>query len=104
MAEPGAGPALSFSGVTKSFGRGSRSVAALRNLTLAVPAARITGLFGPDAAGKTTLLRLAAGLLSPDQGRLEVLGHDVVQRHGADSEPHRLHAAAVRPLRRPDGA
>ena len=81
MAEPGPGPApaLNFTGVTKSFGRGARSVTALRDLTLAVPAARITGLFGPDAAGKTTLLRLAAGLLSPDQGRVEVLGHDAVR-------------------------
>ncbi len=79
MAKPGPAPAVRFSGVTKSFGRGARRVAALRELTLAVPAARITGLFGPDAAGKTTLLRLAAGLLSPDEGRLEALGHDTVR-------------------------
>ena len=81
MAEPGPGPApaLRFTGVMKFFGRAARKVTALRDLTLEIPAGRITGLFGPDAAGKTTLLRLAAGLLSPDLGRLEVLGHDVVR-------------------------
>jgi drug efflux transport system ATP-binding protein len=78
VAEPGPRPALRFSEVTKTFGRGARSVAALRDLTLEIPSGRITGLFGPDGAGKTTLLRLAAGLLSPDHGRVEALGHDVV--------------------------
>ena len=77
MAEPGLAPALRFAGVGKQFGAGARRVAALRDLTLSVPSGRITGLLGPDAAGKTTLLRLAAGLLRPDSGRLEVLGLDV---------------------------
>ena len=76
MAEPGLPPALRFEAVSKSFGAFRRRVAALRDLTLAVPAARITGLLGPDAAGKTTLLRLAAALLRPDAGRVEVLGLD----------------------------
>ncbi len=79
VAEPGLRPALRLSGVSKCFGGGRRRVAALRDLSLAVPAARITGLLGPDAAGKTTLLRLAAGLLKPDAGRLEVLGLDAAR-------------------------
>ena len=37
----------------------------------------ITGLVGPDAAGKTTLLRLIAGLLRPTAGTVRVLGHDM---------------------------
>ena len=76
MAEPGHPPALRLAGVGKRFGSGARRVAALSDLTLAIPAGRITGLLGPDAAGKTTLLRLAAGLLRADAGRLEVLGLD----------------------------
>lgn len=36
----------------------------------------MTGLIGPDGAGKTTLMRLAAGLLEPDSGQIRVLGHD----------------------------
>lgn len=36
----------------------------------------MTGLIGPDAAGKTTLMRLITGLLVPDEGRISVLGMD----------------------------
>jgi ABC-2 type transport system ATP-binding protein len=79
VAEPGHPPALRFTGVGKRFGGGARLVAALSDLTLSIPAGRITGLLGPDAAGKTTLLRLAAGLLRPDAGRLEVLGLDATR-------------------------
>jgi ABC-2 type transport system ATP-binding protein len=79
VAEPARPPALRFTGVSKFFGGGARRTAALRDLTLAVPAGRITGLFGPDAAGKTTLLRLAGGLLRPDAGRVEALGFDAMR-------------------------
>ncbi|WP_239992483.1 ATP-binding cassette domain-containing protein [Rhodopila globiformis] len=79
MAEPGHPPALRFAAVGKRFGSGARQVAALSDLTLSIPAGRITGLLGPDAAGKTTLLRLAAGLLRPDAGRLDVLGLDAAR-------------------------
>jgi ABC-2 type transport system ATP-binding protein len=50
---------------------------ALRGLSAAIEPGIITGLIGPDAAGKTTLLRLLAGLLRPTQGRITVLGHDM---------------------------
>ncbi|MDY0040676.1 MAG: ATP-binding cassette domain-containing protein, partial [Desulforhabdus sp.] len=39
----------------------------------------ITGLIGPDGAGKTTFMRLAAGLLVPDEGRITVLGLDATR-------------------------
>ena len=45
-------------------------------LVFAVEKGSITGLVGPDAAGKSTLMRLAAGLLAPDSGRITVLRHD----------------------------
>ncbi|OYV34930.1 MAG: ABC transporter ATP-binding protein [Rhodospirillales bacterium 20-64-7] len=79
MAEPGHPPALHFAGVSKRYGSGARQVTAIGNLTLSVPSGRITGLLGPDAAGKTTLLRLAAGLLRADAGRLDVLGLDIAR-------------------------
>ncbi|HEY0185597.1 MAG TPA: ATP-binding cassette domain-containing protein [Rhodopila sp.] len=50
---------------------------ALRGISAHIAPGIITGLIGPDAAGKTTLLRLLAGLLRPDQGRITVLGHDM---------------------------
>ena len=70
---------LRFLRVTKSFRRGNGRVEALRDLDFAVSPGRITGLLGPDGAGKTTLMRLAAGLLWPDQGEVRVLALDTRQ-------------------------
>jgi len=50
---------------------------ALRDISAVIQPGIITGLIGPDAAGKTTLLRLLAGLLRPEKGRITVLGHDM---------------------------
>ncbi len=62
--------------VGKRFVVGKRSVQALRNVSLAVQPGRVTGLIGPDGAGKTTLMRLAVGLLAPDEGQIRTLGFD----------------------------
>jgi ABC-2 type transport system ATP-binding protein len=69
---------LGYQGVTKTFplGRG-RSVCALHDITLKVERGSITGLMGPDGAGKTTLIRLAAGLLFADAGSVTTLEMDV---------------------------
>jgi ABC-2 type transport system ATP-binding protein len=47
---------------------------ALSDCTLDVPAGRVVGLVGPNWAGKTTLLNLAVGMLTPTSGTIEVLG------------------------------
>lgn len=62
--------ALQFRGVTKAYGRRP----ALRGLDLEVPAGSICGLVGSNGAGKTTAFSLAAGLLRPDAGTVDVLG------------------------------
>ena len=61
-------------GLTKRFA--PAAAPAIDDLTSQVSTGRVTGLVGPDAAGKTTLLRLFAGLLLPTQGRLTVCGVD----------------------------
>ncbi len=61
-------------GLTKRFSGASRP--AIDHLTTRVLAGRVTGVVGPDAAGKTTLQRLFAGLLLPSEGRLTVCGAD----------------------------
>ena len=66
-------PAILAEGLTKRFGR----LEVLRGIDLAVPAGRITGLVGPNAAGKTTFIKAVLGLVRPDQGSLSVLGHRV---------------------------
>jgi len=70
---------VTFRDVTKTFRAGKRSVRALRDLTTSVPAGQVTGLIGPDGAGKTTALRIAAGLYVPDAGEASVLGMDVAR-------------------------
>jgi len=52
---------------------------ALRDLTLTIPKGGVVGLAGPNAAGKSTLLSLAAGLLAPSEGSIEVFGRDPLQ-------------------------
>ena len=59
--------------LTKRFGPGPPALDAISG---GVRAGAITGLVGPDGAGKTTLIRLMAGLLGADGGSLEVLGFD----------------------------
>lgn len=44
---------------------------------------RVTGLLGPNAAGKTTTMRLIVGLMRPDRGSVVVDGHDVSRNPGA---------------------
>jgi len=70
--------ALILSGVCKSFQSNGRQLQALSDVSFTIQRGRITGLIGPDGAGKTTLMRLACGLLSPDQGQIEVTGIDVL--------------------------
>ena len=68
--------AVRLEGVGKRFRAGGRTIDALRDLSFRLEAGRLVGLVGPDGAGKTTLMRLLAGLLSPDSGRVIVLGLD----------------------------
>jgi ABC-2 type transport system ATP-binding protein len=52
-------------------------VLATDDVTLSVGRGEVFGLLGPNGAGKTTLVRQVAGVLRPDAGRVQVLGHDV---------------------------
>jgi ABC-2 type transport system ATP-binding protein len=53
---------------------------AVDKVSIVVRAGALTALVGPDGAGKTTLIRMIAGLLPPDAGQLHVLGIDVLAR------------------------
>ncbi len=67
--------AILAQGLTKSFPR----VMAVDHLSFDVRAGEIFGLVGPDGAGKTTTLRMLAGVMPPDAGAATVAGHDVVR-------------------------
>ena len=59
---------------TTGQGKRYRRVWALADCTLSIPAGHVVGLVGPNGAGKATLLSLAAGLMEPTMGMIEVLG------------------------------
>ena len=71
-------PVLFGRDIRKSFRRdGGEIVQALDGVSLEVEHGTLTALVGPDGAGKTTLIRLATGLMTADGGELKVLGVDV---------------------------
>lgn len=75
--------AIVAEGLTKSFA----SVRAVDHLSFDVRAGEIFGLVGPDGAGKTTTLRMLAGVMPPDEGNAMVAGADVV-RDPEDAKRH----------------
>jgi len=74
-----AAPVLAADRLTKAFASGKQRTLALDEVSLDVAPGVITGLIGPDGAGKTTLMRLAAGLLVPDSGAIHALGLDATR-------------------------
>lgn len=69
------GQAVCLEGLVMRFGKGREAVTALDGVNAVIPAGRITGLVGPDAAGKTTLMRIMAGLMPPSEGRASLFGY-----------------------------
>ncbi|CAM5221881.1 Vitamin B12 import ATP-binding protein BtuD [Castellaniella defragrans] len=71
-------------GISKTFG----AVRALNDVNLTISPGRILGLVGHNGAGKSTLMNVLAGILTPDEGRIEIAGrpqaaYDVSQAHQA---------------------
>lgn len=77
-------PALTIRGLTKSF----PGIRAVDGVSFDVYPGEIFGLVGPDGAGKTTTLRMLAGVMPPDQGSATVAGSDVV--HDPEAAKHDL--------------
>ena len=64
------GELLTFSKVTKTFGNKT----ALSNVSFSLESGKIVGLLGPNGSGKTTILKLANGLLQPTSGEILIEG------------------------------
>ncbi|MFT3673875.1 ABC transporter ATP-binding protein [Aestuariivirga sp.] len=64
--------ALSLTGVSKHYGK----VRALEDLSFEVQEGKFFVLFGPSSVGKTTTLRMIAGLVRPDKGSVHIFGRD----------------------------
>lgn len=75
---------LQYDNVSKSF----KNIHALKNINFKVKRGEIFGFIGPDGAGKTTLIRIAMGITSPDEGTCYLLG-------STERKKQRIHAGYV---------
>lgn len=64
---------LRLDGVSKFFG----GLPALQDVSISVPAGRLTALIGPNGAGKSTLINCMTGVLSPSAGSIRFLDQDI---------------------------
>ncbi len=81
LKRPDSPPArISLTGVAKSFG--GRQV--LRNITLEIPAGRLTFLVGRSGAGKSVLSRCSVGLLRADKGSIRIGGEEITDMSEAE--------------------
>ena len=71
-------PAVSFQQVAKTYTGPRGSLRALDGVSFDIEPGEFFGLLGPNGAGKTTLISILAGLSRATEGRVTVLGHDVV--------------------------
>jgi ABC-2 type transport system ATP-binding protein len=70
--------AVSFQGVAKTFFGPRGTLRALDGVSFDIQSGEFFGLLGPNGAGKTTLISILAGLARATEGRVSVMGHDVV--------------------------
>jgi phospholipid/cholesterol/gamma-HCH transport system ATP-binding protein len=91
VTEESSGPAIAFEDVHLSFEENE----VLRGVSFHLPRGETKALFGVAGSGKSTILKLALGLLTPDSGRITVLGNEVTQMRELDLFPMRAHLGMV---------
>ena len=69
-------PLVTIHNISKVFTKGGTP--ALQNIDATIPKGDIIALAGPDGAGKTTLIRMMAGLLKPSTGTITIAGLDTI--------------------------
>lgn len=67
---------LTLTNLAKAYAKGKTR--AVDNLSLHVKPGEIYGFIGPNGAGKTTTIKMICGILTPDEGRVTVNGHDIL--------------------------
>jgi len=89
--QPPSGAAIVFEDVYLSF----EDNHVLRGVSFHLPFGETKALFGAAGAGKSTILKLALGLMQPDSGRITVLGNEVTSMREQDLFPMRGHLGMV---------
>jgi ABC-type lipoprotein export system ATPase subunit len=77
-------PLLSFLNVSKRYPDGDREIVVLDRVSFEIDAGVSVGVRGSRRSGKSTLLRLAAGIALPDSGTIRFEGRDVAQMAGSE--------------------
>src|SRR5690606_17330744 len=75
-----AAPIISISGLTKTYASG---LTALKDVNLEIRRGEIFAPLGPTGAGKTTLISIVCGLVTPSAGTVLVDGHDILRDYRA---------------------
>src|SRR5437764_15176912 len=88
-AESAARPSGRFAIVFEDVHLSFEDNAVLRGVSFQLPFGETKALFGVAGAGKSTILKLALGLMRPDSGRITVLGNEVTQMPEQDLFPMR---------------
>jgi ABC-type ATPase involved in cell division len=76
-------PLLSIENVSKVYPDGAEEIVVLDRVSFELAAGAQLGLFGAPRSGKSTLLRIAAGIERPDRGSVRLEGSDLVRMRGA---------------------
>lgn len=82
---------LYLNDVTLTYPDGESRLTALDSVDLAVPAGTVTAVIGPSGSGKSSLLAVAATLITPDRGRVVVDGVDTTGKNRAELTALRRH-------------
>ena len=83
------GVMVTLSGVTRRFTSGERTIQALDDVSIEVPAGSVTAITGPSGAGKSTLLHVVGAMDRPDEGEIRVGGTDVAALSSSEQVAYR---------------
>jgi putative ABC transport system ATP-binding protein len=75
----GAGPVVTASGVSRTYGEGDTKVIALRDVSVEISRGKLTAVMGPSGSGKSTLMHILAGLDKPTEGSVLIDGIEITQ-------------------------
>lgn len=68
---------VSIQGIWKTFASGGKKIAVVEDFNLQIPRGKFVTLLGPSGCGKTSLLRIVAGLITPDRGAVSIFGESI---------------------------
>jgi ABC-type metal ion transport system, ATPase component len=88
-------PMIRIEGLSKIYGTGADSVAALKNVSLTVNRGDIHGIIGMSGAGKSTLIRCVNRLDTPTEGRIYIDGQNIMELNGKDLRAMRKRVSMI---------